>query len=136
MIKLNQTINSKIALVTAAFFISAFVIIPSIQEKAYATQHEKVEFKITVKHVFEANSKIKITYKSASQTKTIPGNSGTQQVTIDFFVAGSSPPNYTICLSAPNHAQKCMQEQFSNTEGNNGVIIVHKTVDMRVLPPH
>ncbi len=143
MIKLNQNFNSKIALVTAVFFISAFILNTALQEKVYASPPPKefVSFIFTVKHVFETNSKIQVIGKNNNYNEiaTVPGQSGTQHVTIsiDFHnpTAVKKGDHYTLCLSAPGQGKKCFHEHITSDKVGKH-LTEHKTINMKVLGPH
>ncbi len=132
MIKKNHTI---LTLVIIAFFISAFVLIPSLQEKTYASPSPStILFKFTVKHVFTANSKIKVTIIGHTNTATVPGKSGTRHVDLNMghIINANKGTPYTICISAPHHSEKCTHSHLKS-HGKHFQITEHKTVDMKVL---
>ncbi len=134
MIKKNHII---LTLVITAFFISAYVIIPSLQEKAYAaaSTSSAVLFKFKVKHVFTANSKIKVTVMGHTNKVTVPGKSGTRHVDLNMgqIINAKKGTPYTICLSAPHHSEKCKHNHLTSKSNKHFQITEHKTVDMKVL---
>ncbi len=135
MVQVIQT--SRVIIVITDVFINTFILILSLQEKAYASPSLSLHliFKFIVKHVFKSNSKIDITLKDRKHnTVTVRGNSGTKHVNLDIEITSDTQKDpFTMCLSAPNQHKKCTHEHLNNLQRMVLFLQNIKWVDMNVL---